>query len=97
MIRQFREVSEDAVKKIINGMAIKWCENDPIPTSLLKQILPAVISTIMKIINMSLRDEIFASNWKTAIVRSLLKKTGTPFGTQQFQACVKLALLGKGP
>ena len=25
------------------------------------------------------------------------EKTGTPVGTQQFQACVKLALLGKGP
>ena len=48
VLRQFREVSEDEVKKIINGMATKSCKSDPIPTSLLKQILPAVISTIKK-------------------------------------------------
>ena len=82
VLRWFIEVSEDEVKKIINGMATKSCESDPIPTSLPKQILPAVISTITKIMNASLRDGIFASNWKTTIVRPLLKKTGTPVGTQ---------------
>ena len=96
LIRQFREVSKDDIKKIMNGMATTSCESNPIPTSLLKQILPAVISTIMKIMNVSQRDGIFASNWKTAIVKPLLKKLETPVGTQQFQACVKLALLGKG-
>ena len=44
VLRQFREVSEDEVKRIINGMATKSCGSDPIPTSLLKQILPAVIT-----------------------------------------------------
>ena len=71
MLSQFREVSEDEVKKIINRMATKLCESDPIPTSLLKQILPAVISTITKIMNMSLRDGSSASNWKTALVKPL--------------------------
>ena len=42
-------------------MATKLCKSDPIPTSLLKQILPAVIPTITKIMNMSLRDGVFAS------------------------------------
>ena len=43
VIRQFREVSEDEVKMIINRKAIRSCESYPIPTSLLKQILQAVI------------------------------------------------------
>ena len=73
VLRQFREVSEDEVKKIINGMATKSYKGDPIPTPLLKQILPAGISTTTKIMNVSLRDGIFASNWKTAIDRPLLK------------------------
>ena len=33
MLSQFREVSEDEVKKIINRMATISCESDPIPTS----------------------------------------------------------------
>ena len=57
VIRQFREVSEDEVKKIINGMATTSCESDPVPTTLLKHILPVVILTITKIMNMSLRME----------------------------------------
>ena len=76
MLSLFREVSEDEVKKIINRMATKSCDRDPIPTSLLKQILPAVIYTITEIMNMSQREGSFASNWKTAIVRPLLKKVG---------------------
>ena len=74
VLSKFREVSEDEVKKIIKGMATKSCESDPMPTLLLKQILQAVIPTIMKIMNVLLRDGIFPSNWKTAIVRPLLKK-----------------------
>ena len=62
VLGQFREVSEDEVKKTINEMATKSCNSNPIPNSLLKQILPAVISTIMKIMNVSLRDGIFAAN-----------------------------------
>ena len=73
VLSQFSKVSEDEVQKIINRMATKSCVSDPIPTSLLKQILPAVISTITKIMNVSLRERIFAPNCKTAIVKPLLK------------------------
>ena len=96
MLRQFREVSEDKVKKIINGMATKSCKSDPIPTSLLKQILSAVISAITKIMNVSLRDGIFASNWKTAIVRPLLKKKlGLQLVLSNFRPVSNLPFLAK--
>ena len=62
VLSQFRELSEDEVEKIIKGMTTKSCKSDPIHTSLLKQILPAVIPAIMKIMDVSPRDGIFASN-----------------------------------
>ena len=80
---------------IINGMATKLCESDRIPTSLLKQILPAVISTITKIMNVSLRDGIFASNWKIAIVRPLLKEHGLQLVFCNFRPVSNLPFLAK--
>ena len=76
-------------------MATKLCKSDPIPTSLLKQILPEVISTITKIMNVSLRDGIFASNWKTAIVSSLLKKLGLQLVLSNFRPVSNLPFLAK--
>ena len=95
VLSQFREVSEDEVKKIINRMATKSCVSDPIPTSPLKQILTAVISTITKIMNVSLRNGIFASNWKTAIVKPLLKKLGLLLVLSNFRPVSNLPFLAK--
>ena len=56
------------------SMASKLCEIDPVPTNLLKEILPQVIKPIAKIINTSLELGIFTCQWKVAIVKPLLKK-----------------------
>ena len=61
-------------KKIIQSTPSKNCELDPIPTSLLKQILPSIVSTIFDIINTSLRDSIFPVSFKRTLVRPLLRK-----------------------
>ena len=55
-------------------MAPKSCEIDPVLTNLLKEILPQVIKPITKIINTSLELGVFASQWKVAIVKPLLKR-----------------------
>ena len=55
-------------------MPTKSCESDAILTSLLKEILPALAPSLAKIINISLEHGIFASSWKVAIIRPLLKK-----------------------
>ena len=52
----------------------KSCELDPIPTTLLKKILPNLLPTITNIINLSLQSGIFPRSWKTAKVRLVLKK-----------------------
>ena len=75
-LRQFKELSEEQVKKCINSMATKSCELDVIPMSLLKQMLPTFLPHITKIVNTSLKTEVFVESWKEAIVRPLLKKAG---------------------
>ena len=63
------------------------------PTYLLKQILTAVISSITKTMNMSLRDGIFASNWNTATVRPLLKKMELQLVLSNFRPVSNLPFL----
>ena len=61
---------------IVRSMASKSCELDVVPTTLLKVILPHIIDMLVKIINASLEQGVFAEKWKVAIVRPLLKKMG---------------------
>ena len=55
-------------------MKNKACELDTIPTNLLKDILPTVLETITQIVNMSLTTGTFPLDWKTAIIRPLIKR-----------------------
>ena len=73
-LNQLRSVSPDDVEGIIRGMPTKRCESDAIPTSWLKEILPAVAPSLAKIINILLEHGIFAAAWKIGIIRPLLKK-----------------------
>ena len=61
---------------IVGSMASKSCELDVVPTTLFKAILPHITDTLVKIINASLEQGIFARKWKMAIVRPLLTKLG---------------------
>ena len=70
----FRQVSEDEITEIIAKSPSKSCELDALPTSLLKDSLPDVISSIAKIINVSLSTGIVPISFKNAIVKPLLKK-----------------------
>ena len=70
----FTPMTESEIVNVINGMASKGCEIDPIPTTLLKDILPSIIKPITNIINISLQFGVFAKNWKVAVIKLLLKK-----------------------
>ena len=75
---------EDEVTKVIMSMASKLCQIDPVPTNLLKEILPQVIKPITKIINASFELGVFASQWKVVIVKLLLKKMGLELITSNY-------------
>ena len=56
------------------SMKSKSCELDLIPTMLLKGMPPILLPFITEIIKKSLPEGRFIEQWKTAIVRPLLKK-----------------------
>ena len=58
----------------MESMAFKACELDPLPASLYFDCLPQLLSFITDIINFSLTSGIVPANFKTALVRPLLKK-----------------------
>ena len=67
-LKEFQPLSEDEVSNIIGRMSSKSCEIDPLPTTLLKKVLPNVIRPITLIVNSSITKDIFAMTWKTAII-----------------------------
>ena len=73
-LRKFAPVTAKEVALIIKQMKTKSCELDDISTDILKQMLSRVIKLITKIVNMSLEEGVFCTNWKLAVVRPLLKK-----------------------
>ena len=75
-IRSFSPMTKSEVKKTIMEMQSKSCELDPIPTTLLKEVLHNVLPTITKIENLSLCQGEFCSAWNAAMVHPLLKKLG---------------------
>ena len=72
-LKQFSPLTIEEVQKEIMSKKNKSCELDPIPMNLLKEILQSCTKTIAHIVNTSLTKEIFANNWKTAIVYPMLK------------------------
>ena len=52
-------------------MKSKSCKLDALPTRLLKQCIEDILPTITNLVNVSLQEGIFASEWKTSIIRPL--------------------------
>ena len=72
------------------------CELDPIPMDLLKKTLPSLFTIIMNIVNTSsLRDGIFATSWKTALVKPILKNLGLDIIMSNYRPISNLTFISK--
>ena len=91
----FRLMTEDEVSTIIHKMASKSCRLDPIPTTLLKEILPSIIKPITQIVNTSLTKGIFTKSWKTVIIHPLLKKAGLALLLSNLRPVSNLSFLSR--
>ena len=74
-LSSFRHMSCIEVKNIVS-MQTKSCELDWLLTDVLKDNLDCFIGIITKIVNISLTRGVFATDWKLAVLHSLLKKLG---------------------
>ena len=93
--QQFESMTKGEVSSIIHNMFSKSCELDAIPTTLLKQILPDVISIITKIVNISLTTGAFSQSLKTAVTCPLLKKVGLDLIPKNYRQVSNLGFLSK--
>ena len=73
----------------------KTCKLDHIPTEVLKRILPTILGAITEIVNLSLSTGSYAQDWKTAIVKPLLKKPGLDLATKNYRPVLNLSFLSK--
>ena len=68
------EINVDEVIQIIQLMATKSFELNPIPTTVLKRFLKDLAPINARIVNISFQTGTFTTAWKTSIIQSLLKK-----------------------
>ena len=74
ILDSFSVLSEHEVAKIIHRSSSKSCEDDPIPTTLHKNILPSVLPVLMALVNGSMETGVFPDELKQVLFKPLLKK-----------------------
>ena len=75
-------------------MPVKYCDLDAVPTSIIKEALDLLLPTLVKLVNLSLVEGEFTQQWKTALVKLLLKSR---YGADKhiILSCVKFTILVK--
>ena len=94
-LAKFRPFDQTEVKKTIHSMKSKSCELDALPTRLLKECIEDLLPTITNLVNLSLWDGVFASKWKTSIIRPLLKKPNLDPIPSNYHPVSNLSFLSK--
>ena len=91
----FHSLTEMEVCTVIMNMKNKHCELNIIPTITFKQLLDACLPMIIQIINLSLTKGEFCEEWKTAIVKPLLKKPGLDLINKNYRPITNLPFISK--
>ena len=94
-LRCFAPMMEQQVIKTIHTLKSKSCELDPIPPTIFKKLLNKLAPLITKIVNVSLTQGEFSKDWKTAVVRPLLKKISLELIHANFRLVSNLSFLSK--
>ena len=72
-LTKFSPISEPDLCKIIKAMPSKSCELDYMGTDKIKEVLHTCTPSITIIVNLSFEKGAFSNQWKTAIVKPLIK------------------------
>ena len=92
---EFHPMSDKEILKIMNQMLTKHCELNAIPTAILKKLAPYNRKIIARIVNVSLTDGKFPSQWKIASIRPLLEKLGLELLAKNYRPVSNLSFLSK--
>ncbi|XP_078374323.1 uncharacterized protein LOC144657833 [Oculina patagonica] len=91
---EFTPLSEESVRRIAASCA-KSCALDPLPSSILTFCLDELLPVLRKIVNLSLESDVFAEDWKNALVHPLLKKAGLKPINKNFRPVSNLQVTSK--
>ena len=92
----FKPTTSSEVMSIINKSSKSTCSLDPIPTSLLHDVLPTLAPVIADLVNAVLATGVFPAQLKSAIVLPLLKKVGSdPDVLKNYRPVSNLAFISK--
>ena len=91
----FCELTLDEVKRLVLESNDKYCELDPMPTSLVKICINELGQVIAKIINQSLSESVMPSKYKQAIVKPLLKNPKMDTELKNYRPVSNLSFLSK--
>ena len=92
---KFTIVTPEHVEHIIKQVPLKSCESDPIPTDLLRDILPSVLNIITDITNGSLQQGVFPDVFKESLVKPLLKKANLDLVDKNYRPVSNLQFISK--
>ena len=95
ILTKFRPLTSKEVHELIGEMKTKSCELDPIPTKIIKEHLDLFLPILTKNVNSSLSNSYFHENWKSAVVRPLLKKMVLEFIKKNYRLVSNLTFVSK--
>ena len=95
ILDSFKTLSECDVRDVIQNLAKKSCELDPMPTNLVCASLDTLLPIIMNIVNASLSMSHFPDDWKEALVKPLLKKGAKDCAYKNLRPVSNLQFLSK--
>ena len=94
-LTKFSPISEPDLYKIIKSMPSKSCELDYTGMDKIKEVLHTCIPSITKIVNLSLEKGAFSDQWKTAIVRPLIKAKKKALQYTNYRPVSNLSFISK--
>jgi len=93
---KFHPVTEAAVRKLVLDSPSSSCDQDPIPTWLLKKCINELTPVLTRIVNLSLLEGHFPDSFKHAQVDPLIKKSGLdPEVLANYRPIAKLKFVSK--
>jgi len=92
---EFHSLTESEVRKLVFASKSSTCDLDVIPTMKLKEFFTQFAPVVTEIVNQSLQSGVFPLEWKTAVIKPLLKKKGLPLELKNYRPVSNLAFLSK--
>lgn len=94
-IANFKTLSQEQVSELIKKAAKKSCPLDPMPTLVVLEVLDVLLPVITNMINLSFESSEFASDWKEALLKPLLKRCGLDIAFSNFRPVSNLPYVSK--